>query len=131
MLSTDRKAAASLKNSFDFMLDTIPEKHDVNPYVVMLRRDSTLAVVGALEPLAPVNNQEQAMHRKSVAGSIIGSIAETQEVLEFCAEHGIGPDIQVIPIQQVNQAYKEVEKGEVRFRYVIDIASLKQERAAA
>ncbi len=130
VLSTDTKAVAALKNSFDFMLDTIPEKHDVNPYVAMLKRNCTLAVVGALEPLAPVNNQERAMHRKSVAGSIIGSIAETQEVLDFCAEHGIGPDIQVIPIQQVNHAYKDVEKGQVRFRYVIDIASLKEELAA-
>ncbi len=130
VLSTDKKAMAALKNSFDFMLDTIPEKHDVNPYVAMLKRDCTLAVVGALEPLAPVNNQERAMHRKSVAGSIIGSIAETQEVLDFCAEHGIAPDIQVIPIQQINHAYKEVQNGDVRFRYVIDIASLKEEQAA-
>ena len=130
VLSTDKAAVAALKNSFDFMLDTIPEKHDVNPYVAMLKRDSTLAVVGALEPLAPVNNQERAMHRKSVAGSIIGSIAETQEVLDFCAEHGIAPDVQVIPIQEINQAYKDVEKGGVRFRYVIDIASLKEEQAA-
>ena len=130
VLSTDKTAIAALKNSFDFMLDTIPEKHDVNPYVAMLKRDRTLAVVGALEPLAPVNNQERAMHRKSVAGSIIGSIAETQEVLDFCAEHGIAPDIQVIPIQQINQAYKDVERGDVRFRYVIDIASLREEQAA-
>ena len=129
VLSTDKAAMAELRNSFDFMLDTVPEKHDVNPYVVMLKRDRTLAVVGALEPLAPVNNQEQAMHRKSVAGSIIGSIAETQEVLDFCAEHGIAPDIQVIPIQQVNHAYSAVERGEVRFRYVIDIASLREEQA--
>ncbi len=130
VLSTDKAAVAASRNSFDFMLDTIPEKHDVNPYVAMLKRNCTLAVVGALEPLAPVNNQERAMHRKSVAGSIIGSIAETQEVLDFCAEHGIGPDIQVIPIQQINHAYKEVEKGGVRFRYVIDIASLREEQAA-
>ena len=130
VLSTDKAAVAASRNSFDFMLDTIPEKHDVNPYVAMLKRNCTLAVVGALEPLAPVNNQERAMHRKSVAGSIIGSIAETQEVLDFCAEHGIGPDIQVIPIQQINHAYKDVEKGEVRFRYVIDIASLREELAA-
>ena len=97
----------------------------------MLKRDATLAVVGALEPLAPENNMERAMHRKSVAGSLIGSIAETQAVLDFCAEHGISPDIQVIPIQEINQAYKKVESGEVRFRYVIDIASLKAEEAEA
>ncbi len=129
VLESDRAAFKSLKNSFDFMMSTIPEKHDLNPFVSLLKRDCTLAVVGALEPLAPVNNQERAMHRKSVAGSLIGGIAETQEVLDFCAEHSIGPDIQVIPIQEINDAYKKVEKGDVRFRFVIDIASLKLETA--
>ncbi len=128
VLESDKDAQARLKASFDFLLSTVPEKHDVNPYVQMLKRDRTLVVVGALEPLAPVNNQECAMHRRSVAGSIIGSIADTQEILEFCAEHGIGPDIEVIPIQQINHAYKEVVDGDVRFRYVIDMASLKEEQ---
>jgi uncharacterized zinc-type alcohol dehydrogenase-like protein len=130
VLTSDRKTMNSLKNSFDFMLSTIPEKHDVNPFVSMLKRNATIAVIGALEPLAAENNQERVMHRKSVAGSLIGSIAETQEVLDFCAAHDIGPDIQVIPIQQINQAYRDVEKGEVRFRYVIDMASLKHDLAA-
>ena len=130
VLSTDKAAMSALKNSFDFMLDTIPEKHDVNPYVIMLKRDATLAVVGAIEPLAAENNQERVMHRKSVAGSLIGSIAETQEVLDFCAEHAIGPDIQIIPIQDINHAYRQVEKGDARFRFVIDMASLKQDAAA-
>ena len=71
------------------------------------------------------------MHRRTLAGSLIGSIAETQEVLDFCAEHDIAPDVQVIPIQEINHAYAEVEKGDVRFRYVIDIASLAHDRAAA
>jgi uncharacterized zinc-type alcohol dehydrogenase-like protein len=74
-----------------------------------------------------VNNQEVAFHRKRVAGSLIGSIAETQEVLDFCAEHGIGPEIENIDIQGINDAYKKVEDGDVRFRYVIDMASLKKE----
>ena len=129
VLEGDKEAAAKVANSFDFMMSTVPEKHDVNPFVSMLKRDATLAVVGALEPLAPVNNQARIMGRKSVAGSLIGSIAETQEVLDFCAEHGIAPDIQVIPIQEINHAYKKVEGGEVRFRYVIDMASLSQEEA--
>ncbi|MGI4801829.1 MAG: NAD(P)-dependent alcohol dehydrogenase, partial [Janthinobacterium lividum] len=127
VLQSDKAATAKLANSFDFMISTVPEKHDVNPFVVMLKRDRTLAVVGAIEPLVAENNQERVMHRKSVAGSLIGSIAETQEILDFCAEHGIGPDIEVIPIQEINHAYKMVEKGDVRFRYVIDIASLKSE----
>ncbi len=130
VLESDKGAMAKLNSSFDFILSTVPEKHDVNPYVELLKRDSTLVVVGALEPLAPVNNQEVAFHRKRVAGSLIGSIADTQEVLDFCAAHEIGPDIQVIPIQEINDAYKHVVKGDVRFRYVIDMASLKQEEAA-
>ena len=85
-------------------------------------------VVGALAPLKPVNNMQVAGHRNSVAGSLIGSIPETREVLDFCAEHGIGPSVQVIPIDEINDAYKKVEAGDVRFRYVIDMASLKEEK---
>ena len=118
-----------MKATFDFILSTIPEKHDVNPFVLLLERDKTMCVVGALEPLAPVNNTEVAFHQKSVAGSLIGSIAETQEVLEFCAQHGIGPDVEVIEIQKLNDACKKLEAGEVRFRYVIDLASLKADEA--
>jgi uncharacterized zinc-type alcohol dehydrogenase-like protein len=130
VLESDSKKVASLKNSFDFMLSTVPEKHDVDPYVAMLKRDRTLVVVGAIEPLAPENNQERIMHRKSVAGSLIGNLADTQEILNFCAAKGIGPDIQVIPIQDINAAYRRVEKGDVRFRHVIDIASLRAEENA-
>ena len=129
VIETDKEALKALKDSFDFILSTIPEKHDVNPFIPLLKRNRTLCIVGALEPMAGVDNSQVAFHRKSVAGSLIGSIAETQEVLDFCAEHGIGPDIQVIPIQDVNHAYKKVEKGKVRFRYVIDMASLKQDMA--
>ena len=121
----DKDQLAALASSFDFMLSTIPEKHDVNPFIELLKRDRVLVVVGALEPLAPVNNQLLAFHRKSVAGSLIGSLADTQEVLDFCAEHGIGPDIEVISIQDINDAHRKIEHGEVRFRYVIDMATLK------
>ena len=130
VLESDQAAFKALKGSFDFILSTVPEKHDLNPFVTLLKRDRTIAVVGALEPLAPVNNQQRAMHRTSIAGSIIGSIAETQEVLDFCAEHGIGPDIEIIAIQDINDAYKKVLNGEVRFRYVIDMASLKLDEPA-
>ncbi len=122
---------APFAGSFDFILSTIPEKHDVNPFVILLKRDKTLCIVGALEPMAGVNNQAVAFHRRSVSGSLIGSIAETQEVLDFCAEHGIASDIEIIPIQQVNQAYKQIEKGGVHFRYVIDMASLADEEREA
>ena len=127
VLESDAAAMKALKSSFDFMLSTIPEKHDINPFVALLKRDRTICVVGALEPLAPINNMGMALHRKSVAGSLIGNLADTQEVLDFCAEHGIGPDIQVIAIHDINDAYKKVEHGDVRFRFVIDMASLKAE----
>ena len=129
VLESDKDTLKGLKRSFDFLLDTIPQKHEIDPYVNLLKRDRTLAIVGALEPLKAVNNQTRAMHRTSVAGSIIGGIAETQEVLEFCAEHGIGPDVTVIPIQEINDAYKHVIDGDVRFRYVIDMASLAKDEA--
>ncbi len=130
VLESDKAGFKALKASFDFILSTIPEKHDLNPFIELLKRDCTVCVVGALEPLAPVNNQEVAFHRKRVAASLIGNLADTQEVLDFCAEHRIGPDVQVIPIQEINDAFKKVENGEVRFRYVIDLASLKHEEAA-
>jgi len=127
VLESDQDGLKALKGSFDFILSTVPEKHDVNPFIALLKRDATLCVVGALEPLAGVNNQEVAFHRKSVAGSLIGSIADTQEVLDFCAAHNIGPDIEIIAIQDINDAYKKVIDGDVRFRYVIDMASLDKE----
>ena len=117
--------------TFDLILSPVPEKHDVNAFVALLQRDRPLVIVGALEPMAPVNNQAVAFHRRSVAGSLIGSIKETQEVLDFCADHGIAPEIEVIPIQEVNTAYKRVEQGNVRFRYVIDMASLREDADAA
>jgi uncharacterized zinc-type alcohol dehydrogenase-like protein len=125
VIESDKKAMAALKSSFDFMLSTVPEKHDINPFIQMLKRDSTIVVVGALAPMEPVNNMEMAMHRKAVAGSLIGNLKDTQEVLDFCATHGIGPDIELIQAVELNDAYDRVEKGDVRFRYVIDMASLK------
>ncbi len=125
-LKAERDPANPHTSSFDFMLSTIPEKTDLNPFLPLLKRNASLVVVGALEPLSPMNNMQTAGHRNSVGGSLIGSIKETQEVLDFCAKHGIGPDIQVIDIADINDAYEKVEKGEVRFRFVIDIASLKK-----
>jgi uncharacterized zinc-type alcohol dehydrogenase-like protein len=124
VLEKDKEQLEQLKSSFDFILSTIPEKHDINPFIELLKRDCTLCVVGALEPLLPVNNMQVAFHRKQVAGSLIGNLADTQEVLNFCAQHGIGPEIELINIEDVNDAYDKVEKGEVRFRYVINMASL-------
>lgn len=129
VMEDDKEALKKLKASFDFILSTVPEKHDLNPFIELLKRDATVCAVGALEPMAAVNNMQVAFQRRSVAGSLIGNLAETQEVLDFCAQHGIGPDIEMIRIQDINDAYKKVENGDVRFRYVIDMASLKEEMA--
>lgn len=127
VLENDKEALAKLKSSFDFILSTVPEKHDINPFIELLKRDASIVVVGALEMMDSVNNQNVAFHRHSVAGSLIGSLEETQAVLDFCAEHGIGPDVQVIDIKDINDCYDKVEDGEVRFRYVIDMKSLQKE----
>jgi uncharacterized zinc-type alcohol dehydrogenase-like protein len=131
VLESDAKALALHATSFDFMLSTVPQKHDLNPYLPLLKRDCTLVVVGALEVMAPVNNQQVAFHRRSVSGSLIGSIAETQEVIDFCAQHDIGPDIEMLRIQDLNEAYTRIVNGDVRFRCVIDMASLAEEPVPA
>jgi len=130
VLESDKEAMKALASTFHFMISTVPEKHDVDPYIPMLRRDCTLCVVGSLGKQPAFTNGEVTAHRRSLSGSAIGSIAETQEVLDFCAEHGIGPDIEVIPIQDINDAYSKIEKGDVRFRYVIDMASIAQDAEA-
>ncbi len=122
----DTAGMAALKASLDFILSTVPQSHDLNPFIPLLKRDCAIVVVGALDALKPVGNMEVAAHRRTVSGSLIGSIAETREVLEFCAEHGIAPDIQVIPMSEINEAYTHVLEGDVRFRYVVDIATLRE-----
>ncbi|GAA3751232.1 NAD(P)-dependent alcohol dehydrogenase [Terriglobus aquaticus] len=127
--SKDKDQMESQANTCDFILSTIPEPTDLEPFIPVLKRDASLVIVGALDKLKPFNNMEMAMHRKSVGGSLIGSIRETQEVLDFCAEHGITPDVEMIGMDDINDAHKRVNDREVRFRYVIDMASLKTEEA--
>lgn len=91
VLESDAKALEAHAPSVDYMLSTVPQRHDLNPYLPLLKCDCTLVVVGALEVMSPVNNQQVACHRRCVSGSLIGSIAETQAVIDFCARHGIGP----------------------------------------
>ncbi len=105
--SRTRPTRTTPTSTLDFILSTVPEKTDLNPFIPLLKRNATMVVVGALEPLSPVNNMQTAMHRQSVAGSLIGTIAETQDVLDFCAEHNIAPDIQVIPIQEYQRRLQE------------------------
>lgn len=125
----DRADFKTLELRFDFILSTVPEKHKVDPFVTLLKRNATFCAVGTLDQMPGYNNQELIMHRRTLAGSLIGSTRETQDVLDFCAEHGIAPDVEVIDIQKINGAYKRVKYEDVRFRYVIDMASLKREVA--
>ena len=128
LIEGDKDAMKAHESTFDLILNTIPDKYDLNPYVKLLKLDGTFVAVGVLGPFAlPTNNMEVAMHRRSVAGSVIGGIAETQEVLDFCAEHSILPDVEVIPIQDINKAYSRMLDEDIQFRFVIDMQSLKDE----
>jgi uncharacterized zinc-type alcohol dehydrogenase-like protein len=129
LISSDSAAMKAHELKYDFILITIPDAFEVNDYVTLAKRDGVITTVGLLGPYkAPLNNQEVAMHRRSVAGSIIGSIAETQEVLEFCAQHNILPEVEMIAMQDINKAFDKMMDEEVRFRYVIDMASLKEKK---
>jgi uncharacterized zinc-type alcohol dehydrogenase-like protein len=111
--------------SFNFILDAVSADHDINAYLTLLKRDGTLTLVGAPEKPFPVSAFNFLMGRRSLAGSAIGGLRETQEMLDFCAEHGITSDIEIIPIQKINEAYGRLLKGDVKYRFVIDMASLK------
>ena len=124
--SKDEAAMKKHLNSFHFILDTVAAKHDINAYLVLLKRDGNLTQVGVpAEPLA-VDVSNLIFGRRSFSGSLIGGLKETQEMLDFCGEHNITSDIELIPIQQVNEAYDRLVKGDVKYRFVIDMASLKQ-----
>ena len=110
---------------FDFILDTISAQHDYNAYLNLLRRDGTMVLIGIPDPML-LSAGSLVMQRRKLAGSLIGGIRETQEMLDFCAEHGVVSDVEVIPIQKVNEAYERVLKSDVHYRFVIDMASLKQ-----
>jgi uncharacterized zinc-type alcohol dehydrogenase-like protein len=130
VVSKDPDAMAKHRTSFDFILDAVAAEHDVNAYLSLLKLDGTLTLVGAPEKPLPVGVFNLLLPRRQFAGSAIGGIAETQEMLDFCAERGITADVEVIRIQQINQAYERMLKGGVKYRFVIDMASLKQPTAA-
>lgn len=126
ILSEDKAQMMHAELSLDFILVTIPYAFDINPYVKLLKRDGVLCTVGLLGPYdGPLNNMEVAMHRRTIAGSVVGGITETEELLQFCAKKGIAPDVQMISIEGINDAHEHIKKEDVRFRYVIDMASLK------
>ncbi len=113
-----------LASSFHFILDTASAPHDLNPYLNLLRLNGAMVLVGVLEKPAGVDAFSLISNNRSLAGSGIGGLAETQEMLDYCAEYGITSDIELIPIQRIEEAYERTVKGDVRYRFVIDMSSL-------
>ena len=124
LISSDRDAMKAAARSFDFLLDTIPVAHDLPPYLALLDRQGTLCLVGAIDMLPSFHSGLLLGGQKAVAGSGIGGIAETQEMLDFCAEKDILPDVEVIRMDEINHAYERMERSDVKYRFVIDMATL-------
>jgi uncharacterized zinc-type alcohol dehydrogenase-like protein len=126
VVSKDDKEMNKHLNSFDFILDAVSADHDLNAYLNLLKRDGTLTLVGAPENPLPIAAFNLLIKRRHLAGSAAGGIQETQEMLDFCGEHNITADIEMIRIEQINEAFERLLKSDVRYRFVIDMASLKQ-----
>lgn len=126
VVSKNKEEMAAHVNSFDFILNTVAAPHNLDAFVNLLKRDATMTLVGA--PAAPHPSPSVfglIFKRRRIAGSLIGGIAETQEMLDFCAEHGIVSDIEMIRMQDINEAYERMLKSDVKYRFVIDMATLK------
>jgi uncharacterized zinc-type alcohol dehydrogenase-like protein len=127
VISKDPEQMRAHVNSFDFLLNTVAAQHDLNPFIELLKRDGTMTLVGAPEHDHPSPQVfGLIMKRRRIAGSLIGGIAETQEMLDFCGKHGITSDIEMIPMQKINEAYERMLKSDVKYRFVIDLDSLRQ-----
>jgi uncharacterized zinc-type alcohol dehydrogenase-like protein len=126
IISNNKEQMKKHTASFDFIIDTVSATHDVTPFIMLLKRDGTLVQVGAPEHPLPIPVFPLLMNRRHFSGSMIGGIAETQEMLDFCAEKGITADVEIIPIQQINEAYERMLKSDVKYRFSIDMASLKR-----
>lgn len=124
-LTSDPATMNGLQNHFDFILNTVSAQHDYSTYLNLLKTNGTMIVVGVPPTPSAVPAFNLIFKRRSIIGSLIGGIKETQEMLDYCAEHNIVSDVEVIPVQQINEAYERMLKGDVRYRFVIDIASLK------
>jgi len=129
VLSKDANQMKQYAGKLHFILDAVSAKHDINAYLNLLRVDGSLALVGAPEQPLPVAAFSLIPYRRSFAGSLIGGIAETQEMLDFCGKHNIVADIEIINIQQINEAYERLLKGDVKYRFVIDMTSLKNQQS--
>lgn len=124
LVSKDEEAMKKAASSFDLIIDTVPVKHDLDPYTPLLDVDGTIVIVGQVGPMEDLMSVPLVFGRRRVAGSLIGGIRETQEVLDFCAEHNIHPECVMIKADEVNEAFASLAKGDVAHRYVIDMSSL-------
>ena len=124
LVSKDKGDMAKAAGTFDLIINTIPVTHDANPYIDLLKRDGTMVIVGALNPIEAVNTGAMILGRKSLAGSVIGGLKETQEMLDFCGKHGIVSEVEVIKPSEINEAYERVLTNHVRYRFVIDMNAL-------
>ena len=124
LLSNDAAAMQANANQFDFLLNTIPVYHDYNVYLPLLKVDGTLCIVGTIGMNAELNARSLIMGRRKIAGSLVGGIKETQEMLDFCAQHQILSDIEMIPMDGINQAYERMQQSDVKYRFVIDMSTL-------
>lgn len=124
LISKDETQMEKYEESFDFLLNTIPVKHDMDPYVKLLKPDCTMVLVGAISDWEPLNGVPLVLRRKSIAGSLIGGIKETQEMLDFCAEHAIHPETELIDVEKINEAFTRVKKNDVKYRFVLDMKTL-------
>jgi uncharacterized zinc-type alcohol dehydrogenase-like protein len=129
LVSSDAEAMAAAASSFDLIIDTVPVRHDLDPYLPLLDVDGTLVIVGQLGPMDEPSTVPLLLGRRRVAGSPIGGIAETQELLDFCGRKNILPEVEMIRMDQINEAFERMERSDVRFRFVIDMASLNEAAA--
>ena len=127
VVSTSADEMKKHAGSFDFILDAVSADHDINAYLQLLKLDGTLAIVGAPEKPLAVAAFPLIFGRRSLSGSPIGGIPETQEMLDFCGAHNLTADVEVIPIQKINEAYERMVRSDVKYRFTIDMASLKSE----
>ena len=124
LVSGDKAAMKAARNAFELIIDTVPVKHDVNPYIPLLDIDGTLCLVGQVGEMEAFNTPPMLMGRRRIAASLIGGIAETQEVLDFCGRMNILPECEIIRMDEINEAFERMEKSDVRYRFVIDMSSL-------
>lgn len=129
LASTDGDAMAEAASAFDLIIDTVPVKHDLNPYIPLLDIDGTLVIVGQVGPVEEPSTAPMIFGRRRIAGSLIGGLPETQEVLDFCAEHNIHPECEMIKMEDINDAFERLKKGDLAHRFVIDMSSLELEKA--